>query len=94
MKKSFTLLFTLVLSLQYLSAGSPASTMLPLSKSKFAVMGKNGQEKIVDLAGQNPSFTYKLCHLYVHSSVTKPFSKVIDFSSISSTQTDTTMRST
>ncbi|NOR55480.1 MAG: L,D-transpeptidase family protein [Sulfurovum sp.] len=53
MSKSLTLLFTLVLSLQYLSAGNPASTVLPLSKSKFAVKQSDGTEKIVDLAGQN-----------------------------------------
>ena len=50
------MLWTLVLSVMWgvaLHAGDTVSRVFPLSKSKFAVLDKKGQEKIIDLSGQD-----------------------------------------
>ncbi len=52
MKKIITLGIIMMLSTQLIHADTK-SKVLPLSKSKFAVMGDNSEEKIVDLAGQD-----------------------------------------
>ncbi|MEA3418028.1 MAG: L,D-transpeptidase, partial [Campylobacterota bacterium] len=49
---SIGLIAMLCIQLSY-ADNSAKSKVFPLSKSKFAVMGNNGEEKIVDLAGQN-----------------------------------------
>jgi len=43
----------MMLCVQFMSAEDTKSKVHPLSKSKFAVVGSNGEEKIVDLSGQN-----------------------------------------
>jgi len=53
LKKIIILGIILMLSTQWIHAEDKKSKVLPLSKSKFAVMGSSGEEKIVDLAGQD-----------------------------------------
>ncbi len=53
LKKIITLGIILILSAQWIHAEDTKSKVLPLSKSKFAVMADNGEEKVVDLAGQD-----------------------------------------
>jgi len=53
LKKLFTLGIIMILSTQFINAGDATSKVFPLSKSKFAVKSSNGQEKTVDLAGQD-----------------------------------------
>ena len=43
----------LILSTHFALAADPASRVFPLSKSKFAVVDKNGKEKVVDLSGKD-----------------------------------------
>ncbi len=47
------MIFIVLLGLSSLQAGDPTSRVFPLSKTKFAVLDKNGHEKIVDLSGQD-----------------------------------------
>ncbi len=51
MRKILAMGIIMMLSTQFIHADTK-SRILPLSKTKFAIMGDNGQEKIVDLAGQ------------------------------------------
>ena len=51
MKKLLAMGIIMMLSTQFVHA-DVKSRVLPLSKTKFAIMGNNGQEKVVDLAGQ------------------------------------------
>ncbi len=53
MKKILAMGIIVMLSAQLIYAGDAKSTVLPLSKTKFAVMGNNGEEKIVDLSGED-----------------------------------------
>ena len=43
----------MMLSTQFMNAGDAKSKVLPLSKTKFAVIDNNGEEKVTDLAGQD-----------------------------------------
>ena len=43
----------MMLCAQLIYAGDTKSKVHPLSKSKFAVVGSNGEENIVDLSGEN-----------------------------------------
>ena len=52
MKKFLLMSIGWILLTQFAFAGDPASRVFPLSKSRFAVV-HNGQEKIVDLSGQD-----------------------------------------
>jgi lipoprotein-anchoring transpeptidase ErfK/SrfK len=51
MKKLLVVGIIMMLSTQFIHADTK-SRVLPLSKTKFAIMGDNGQEKIVDLTGE------------------------------------------
>ena len=53
MKKIVVLAFVLLFSTHFVYAGDPQSRVFPLSKTKFAVLDKNGKEKIIDLSGQD-----------------------------------------
>jgi hypothetical protein len=46
-------LFWLFVSWSILQGGDPVSRLFPLSKTKFALQGKNGKEKVVDLSGKD-----------------------------------------
>jgi lipoprotein-anchoring transpeptidase ErfK/SrfK len=52
MRKLLSMGIIMLISTQFMYAGDARSRVLPLSKTKFAVMGDNGQEKIVDLTGE------------------------------------------
>ncbi len=47
------MVLAVLLGLSSLQAGDPTSRVFPLSKTKFAVLDKNGKEKIVDLSGKD-----------------------------------------
>ena len=51
--KYMIMVIAVMLGLGSLQAGDPTSRVFPLSKTKFAVLDKNGKEKIVDLFGQD-----------------------------------------
>jgi hypothetical protein len=53
MKKILSIGLLVMLCAQFIQAGDTKSKVFPLSKTKFAVTGSNGEEKIVDLSGQN-----------------------------------------
>jgi len=53
MKKLLSIGLLMLLCVQFMHAGDTKSRVFPLSKTKFAVKGDNGEEKIVDLSGQN-----------------------------------------
>ncbi len=53
MKKIIAILLLLSLSIASLQGADAKSKVFPLSKSKFAVLDKNDNEKIVDLSGQD-----------------------------------------
>ena len=53
MNKIISLIVIGVLSVGLLQAEDRKSKVIPLSKSKFAVSGDNGEENIVDLTGKN-----------------------------------------
>ena len=53
MKKILSLGIIFILSTYFTYAGDTKSKVFPLSKTKFAVLDDNGNEKIVDLAGQD-----------------------------------------
>ena len=53
MRKILSIGLLMMLCVQLMHAGDKKSKVFPLSKTKFAVAGSNGEEKIVDLSGQN-----------------------------------------
>jgi lipoprotein-anchoring transpeptidase ErfK/SrfK len=53
MKKLLMASISIMLMIHFLHAADPTSKVFPLSKTKFAVLGSDGKEKIVDLAGQD-----------------------------------------
>jgi lipoprotein-anchoring transpeptidase ErfK/SrfK len=54
MKKILVIGLAMILAMNVLSADESAkSKVFPLSKSKFAVLGSDGKETVVDLAGQD-----------------------------------------
>jgi len=53
MRKILAMGIIMMLCTQLIQAEDTKSKVLPLSKSKFAVMGNNGEEKVVDLSGQD-----------------------------------------
>jgi len=52
-KKIWVMVALLMLSVGLVQAADAKSKVFPLSKTKFAVLGNDGQEKVVDLAGQD-----------------------------------------
>jgi len=54
MRRSFIITILIILCVQFSHADDSAkSKVFPLSKSKFAVLGNDGKEKVVDLSGQD-----------------------------------------
>lgn len=53
MKKILSMSMIIMLCAHFTYAEDRKSKVLPLSKSKFVVLGDNGEENIVDLTGQN-----------------------------------------
>jgi len=53
MQKIWTIVLMLIVSIGLVQAADATSKVIPLSKTKFVVLGDNNKEKIVDLAGQD-----------------------------------------
>ena len=53
MRKILSIGLIMMLFVEFMQAGDTKSKVHPLSKSKFTVVGSNGEEKIVDLSGEN-----------------------------------------